>query len=108
MTDEQIIQTVRTVALPIILFLVVAIAAKQGDRVYRHWRYGEGSPEILIRDVIFFWGLAFLITAGAVAGVFGIILGTIPWWVILSSTISIGLLGVFFIYEYFVIGRQQK
>jgi hypothetical protein len=106
-TDEQVIQAVRTIALPIILVLVVGIAAKQLDRVYRHWRYGDGSPQILIRDVVFFWGLAFLFTAGAVAGVFGIILGTVPAWVILSSTISIGLLLVFAYYEFVLIGRQK-
>lgn len=107
MTDEQIIQAVRTIALPIIVLLVIAIALKQGERVYRHWRFGEGSPAILVRDIVFFWGLAFLFTSGAVAGMFGIILGTIPAWVMLSSTISILLLAFFAYYEFIVIGRQQ-
>jgi hypothetical protein len=107
-TDAQIIQLVRAVAVPIIFFLVIAVAVKQGSRVWRHWRYGEGSPEILIRDVVFFWGLSFLFMFSAVAGAFGIILATIPVWVVLSSTVAIGLLGIFFVYEYFVIGREEK
>jgi hypothetical protein len=107
-TDEQIIQIVRTIALPIIVTLVIAIALRQLGRIVRHARFGEGRPEILTRDVLFFLGLSFLFIVPAAAGMLGIILATNPIWVILSSTIAISLLAVFAYYEYVVIGRTPN
>lgn len=107
MTDAQIIQVARTIAFPIIIMLVVAIALRQLDRVMRHRMFKSESPEILIRDIVFFWGLAFLLTVPALTGAFGIVLGQNPVWVILSSAIGIALLAVFAYYEFVVIGRRR-
>jgi hypothetical protein len=107
MTDAEIIQAVRTVAFPVIIALVVAIALRQLDRVMRHRLFGSESPEILIRDVVFFWGLAFLLTIPALAGAFGVILATSPVWVILSSTVGVALLAIVAYYEFRIIGRDR-
>lgn len=110
MTDGDLssIQLIRTVALPIIVFLSVAIAARQVERVVRHRMFGDESPEILWRDVLFFSGLAFLLIVPASAGIFGIVLGTAPAWIFTSTIIGVALLGMIFYYEYFRIGKRPE
>lgn len=105
MTDTEIIQLTRTIASPIMIALAVAIALRQADRVIRHRIFKDESPQILIRDVIFFWGLAFLLVTTAVSGAFGVILAQSPVWVVFSSVVGILLLGIIAVYEYRVIGR---
>lgn len=107
MTDLQLIQMIRTIALPLIVFLTVAIAARQVDRVMRHRLFGDESPEILIRDVLFFSGLAFLLVIPATAGIFGIVLGTVPLWILISTTIGVALLALIAYFEYFRIGKRR-
>lgn len=108
MSDLEAIHLIRAIGLPIIVFLTVAIAARQVDRIMRHRIFGEEAPEILTRDVLFFSGLAFLLVVPATFGIFGVVLATMPLWTVISTAVGIALLCVMAWFEYFVIGRRPR
>lgn len=107
MTEEEaIIEGISSVATPIFLLLIAGIALRQLDRVMRHRLMGRESPELLIRDVVFFWTLAILLVVPAVAGIFNETLNDKVVWVVLRTSLGLAALVVFAFYEFFRIGRE--
>lgn len=108
MTEADIIEAVNTVAFLVSVTLTIAIALRQTDRVMRHRLLHKGPPQLLIRDIVFFWALAIVFLVPAIFGMFGEIVSDKLWWVILRSVIGIVALSVFAWYEYVVIGRRES
>ena len=101
------ITVVRSVAAFFFIGAVLAIALRQFDRVVRHRLFGRESPALLVRDLVFFWTLAVLLTAPAVAGALGVTLADKLPWVLFSTTLGVVAVIVWAYYEFIVIGRER-
>lgn len=108
MSEAHLIDVLNIASALVSVGLVVAIAFRQLDRVMRHRLMGRESPDLLVRDLIFFWALVILTVLPAVAGAFGHTLGLYLWWVILRDAIGIVVLVVWAYYEFVVIGRRSE
>lgn len=106
MSEPEIIAVIRTVTVPVYIVLIMAIALRQLDRVMRHRLMHREPPEVLVRDVVLFWSLVVLIVAPAIAGAFGQTLGDNLVWVVFSTVVALGALGIFAWYEFFRIGKK--
>lgn len=106
MNEDELVAAISGLALVEFLVLAVAIGLRQADRVRRHRRLHREPPELLLRDLVFFWVLMILLAVPTVAGLFGETLGDKLWWVLARTVLGSAALLVFAGYEYLRIGRD--
>lgn len=80
---------IQALSFPVILVLIVALAATMTLRVVRHVRAGTRVPILLRRDVALFVTLVVMLGGGAYARSLGIRLADQVWWVALTNVLAI-------------------
>lgn len=92
---------------PVIIVMVVVLAAAMILRAIRHMLSGRTTPLLLKRDLLLFTTLAVLVLGGQWSRWTGVRLGSEVWWVALTNALAVLTLGAWLAIEVGVVGRAR-